>query len=67
VNSSQGVRIKDITTVECDTCGTSKAKRQIRRYLKEISEGPGMRIAIDFHDFEEDENDYSSLMLITDQ
>jgi hypothetical protein len=60
------VRIKNIITVECDACGTSKAKRQIRRYPKEISEGPGKRIAIDFHDFEEDKNDYSSLILITD-
>src|SRR5208283_993172 len=32
VNSSLGVRIKGITTVECDTCGTSKAKRKIRRF-----------------------------------
>jgi hypothetical protein len=67
VNSSQGVRIKGITTVECNACGTSKAKRQIRRFPREISEGLGLgkRIAIDFHDFEEDEDKYSSLMLIT--
>jgi hypothetical protein len=63
------VRIKGITTVECDACGISKAKRQIRRFLREISEGlgPGKRIAIDFHDFEEDEDNYNSLMLITDR
>jgi hypothetical protein len=67
VNSSQGVRIKGITTVECDACGTSKAKRQIRRFPREISGGPGKRIAVDFHDFEEDEDNYNSLMLITDR
>jgi len=67
VNSSQGVRIKGITTVECDACGTSKAKRQIRRFPREINEGPGKRFAIDFHDFEEDEDKYSSLMLLTDR
>jgi hypothetical protein len=61
------VRIKGITTMECEACGTSKAKRQIRRSLREISEGPGKRIAIDFHDFEEDEDKYKSLMLITDR
>jgi len=67
VNSSQGVRIKGITTVECDACGTCKAKRQIRRFPRKIGEGPGKRIAIDFHDFEEDEDNYNSLMLITDR
>ena len=53
--------------VECDTCVTSKAKRQIRRYPREILEGPGKRIAIDFHDFEEDEGKFKSIMLFTDR
>ena len=50
VNSSQGVRIKGLTTVQCDECGTSKAKRQIRRTPRDrglLAE----RLAIDFHDF----------------
>jgi hypothetical protein len=69
VNSSQGVCIKGITTVECDACGTSKAKRQIQRFPREINEGlgPAKRIAIDFHDFEEDQDGFNSLMLITDR
>jgi len=29
VNSSQGVRIKGITIVECDACALAKVKRQI--------------------------------------
>jgi hypothetical protein len=60
------VRIKGITTVEYNACGTSKAKHQIRRFPREIHEGPGKQIAIDFHDFEKDKDNYSSLMLITD-
>ena len=67
VNSSQGVRIKGITTVVCNACGTSKAKRQIRRFPREIHEDPGKRIAIDFHDFEEDDDGFNSLMLLTDR
>ena len=67
MNSSQGVRIKGITTVVCNACGTSKAKRQIRRFPREIHEDPGKRIAIDFHDFEEDDDGFSSLMLLTDR
>ena len=67
VNSSQGVCIKGIITVECNACGTSKAKRQIRRFPREIHEDPGKRIAIDFHDFEEDDDGFNSLMLLTDR
>src|SRR5947209_1389079 len=41
VNSSQGVRIKGITTVECNACGTSKAKRQIRRFQERSTKAQG--------------------------
>ena len=40
VNSSQGVRIRGIKTVECEACGTSKASRQIRREKREIIPEP---------------------------
>src|SRR5881275_1547514 len=67
VNSSHGVRIKGVTTVECDACALSKAKRQIRRQPRELLEGLGKRLAIDFHNFEEaDGPRYTSLVLITD-
>ncbi|KAF7573323.1 hypothetical protein PtrM4_082280 [Pyrenophora tritici-repentis] len=50
VQQSEGVRIKGITTVECDACGRSKSKRQIRRTPRLNDEGPGERVAIDFHE-----------------
>lgn len=53
VHHSQGVRIKGITTVECDACGRSKSRRQIRRAPRINDEGPGERIALDFHSYEE--------------
>ena len=65
VNSSQGVRIKGITTAECSACAQGKLKRQIRRTPREVFEGKGERLAVDFHDFEGDQEGYSSLMLIT--
>lgn len=34
VQQSEGVKIKGITTVQCDACGRSKSKRQIRRALR---------------------------------
>ena len=67
VNSSQGVRIKGITTRECDACATSKAKRMIRREPRDLFEGLGRRLAIDFHDFEMSMDGYTSCMLITDR
>jgi hypothetical protein len=47
------VKIVSIPTVDCDACGRSKSKRLIRRAPREIHEGPGARVAINFHDYEE--------------
>ena len=66
VNCSLGVKLRGPTTVECDACGVSKIKRQIRRQPRDFFEGPGERLAIDFHDFEKGQGDYTSLILITD-
>ena len=67
VNCSEGVRLRGPTTVQCDACGTSKIRRQVRRQPRALYEGPAERLAIDFHDYEEGLGDYSSLMLITDR
>ena len=66
VQQSQGVRIKGIPTVKCNACGKAKLKRQIRRQPRELTEGPGERVAIDFHDYEADSlTGEKSQMLIT--
>ena len=52
--------------MECDACGQGKAKRKIRRAPKDLHEGPGYRLAIDFHDFNQAKG-FTSLMLITDR
>jgi hypothetical protein len=67
VNCSKGVRIRGPTTVECEACAVAKIKRQIRRQPRELLEGPGERLAIDFHDFQEGLGGYTSLMLFTDR
>lgn len=68
VQQSEGVRIKGITTVQCDACGKAKSKRQVRRTLRQIDEGPGERIAIDFHAYEEGSSTKEkSQMLIIDR
>jgi hypothetical protein len=68
VNSSEGVRIKGPTTTQCDSCAQAKMKRQIQRAARRLDDfKPGEKIALDFHDFEEDPEHYSSLMLLTDR
>lgn len=77
VGHSEGVRMKGlvqdsatkerITTVDCDDCGCTKIKRQIRREPRIRPEKAGIRLAIDFHDFEPDKDGYNSVMLITDR
>jgi len=70
VNCSKGVRIKGPTTVQCDQCGQAKIRRQKRRSSRLANKDPlvrGERLAIDFHDYEEDDQGYDSLMLISDR
>ena len=68
VQQSEGVRIKGITTVKCDACGKAKSKRQVRRSPRQIDEGPGERIAVDFHAYEDGSSTKErSQMLIIDR
>ena len=68
VQQSEGVRIKGITTVECNACGRAKTKRQVRRTPRINTEGPGERIAIDFHSYEDGSfTKEKSQMLATDR
>jgi hypothetical protein len=54
VHHSEGVKIVGLPTVGCDACGRLKSKRLIRRAPREIHEGPGERVAIDFHDYKKE-------------
>lgn len=67
VNCSTGARVKGITSVQCDDCGMSKAKRQISRLPRHRGDGPGLRLALDFHDLLEAPIGRRSLMLVTDR
>ena len=68
VQRAEGVRIKGIPTVKCDACGKAKSRRQIRREPRPNNEGPGERIAIDFHDYEAQSfSRERSQMLVTDR
>jgi hypothetical protein len=67
VGHSEGVKIKGVPTTDCDACACSKIKRQIRRSPRRMPDKPGVRLAIDFHDFEATNLGYSSVMLVTDR
>jgi hypothetical protein len=53
VQQSKGVRIKGITTVQCNACRQAKTKRQISQAPRQNDEGPSKRIAIDFYSYKE--------------
>ena len=67
VGHSEGVKIKGIPTVECDSCGCAKIKRQIYRKAREPPFKAGVRLAVDFHDYERSSLDKTSCMLVTDR
>ena len=68
VQQSEGVRIKGVTTVQCNACGKAKSKRQVRRTPRVNDQGPGERLAIDFHAYEEGSSTKEkSQMLVTDR
>jgi hypothetical protein len=53
--------------VECNSCGRAKIRRQISRAPRINEQGPGERLAIDFHSYETSYNKEKSQMLITDR
>ena len=68
VQQAEGVRVKGITTVECNACGKAKIRRQISRAPRMNDQGPGERISIDFHSYEKQSfNRELSQLLITDK
>ena len=56
-----------ITTVDCNDYGCTKIRHQIRREPRERPDKAGARLTIDFHDFEEDNEGYRSIILVTDR
>lgn len=68
VHQSEGVRVKGVTTVECNSCGRAKVRRQISRAPRINDQGPAERLTIDFHAYEDQSyNKEKSQMLITDK
>lgn len=68
VQQAEGVRIKGITTVKCNSCGRAKSRRQISRAPRINNDGPGERLTIDFHAYEnQGVTKEKSQMLISDK
>lgn len=67
VEQATGVRIKGVPTIKCEACNLSKIKRKVSRRPREHNEGPGMRIAIDFHPWEKGIKNFRTLLLLTER
>jgi hypothetical protein len=51
VQQTQGVHIKGITIVQCDSCRRAKSKRQISQAPRTNDDGPGERLTLNFHTY----------------
>lgn len=67
VRNTTGVKIKGITTVECDACAAGKMKERIRRAERKKADGPGLRIAVDFFAHEVGRGGFKYLVLFSDR
>lgn len=68
VRSTTGAKVKGVPMTKCDACAEGKMKRQIRRFPRDLSEyNAGEKLGIDFHEFEEDKEHFSNLLLINDR
>ena len=66
----QGVRMKGITTIECEACAVGKAKALVSRRPRTTAKEVGERIAIDLHDYGNQPNGYGGYraqLLATDR
>ena len=54
--------------MQCNACGRAKTKRQIKRTPRINDEGPGERLAVDFHSYEDGSTTKEkSQLLVTDR
>ncbi|KAJ3554331.1 hypothetical protein NPX13_g10642 [Xylaria arbuscula] len=72
MQESLGAKIKkdseaEIAMTDCDACAQAKLRRQVRRTERIRPSKPGIRIAIDFHDFEKTTYSNNSMMIATDR
>jgi hypothetical protein len=67
VNASKRVKIKGPIIVQCEAYALVKIQKQIKRASKEFNEGPGKRIAVDFHNYASGINEYIFQMILTNR
>jgi hypothetical protein len=65
VNAFKRMKIKGPTIVQYKTCALAKIRKQIRRALRESDENPRKRIAVDFHDYASEINEYIFQVILT--
>jgi hypothetical protein len=62
----KGTKIKGPTIIQYKIYTLAKIRKQIRRALRESDESPGKRIAVDFHNYAPEINEYIFQVILTD-
>ena len=67
VSYSKGVKIKGILTVEYDLYSCTKIKRQVYCKVRELLIKVGVRLVVDFYNYERSSTNKTSYILITNR
>ena len=67
IEGSKEVRLKRLTTVECDSYRIFKAVYQISRISRQTQQSSGKRLAVDLFSFSLSSERYKYIALVTDR
>jgi hypothetical protein len=67
VNAFKRIKIKSPTIVQYKTCALAKIRKQIKRAPRKSNENLGKRIAVNFHNYAPEINEYTSQVILTNR
>jgi hypothetical protein len=67
INAFKEMKIKSPTIIQYKACALAKIRKQIRRAPRKFDENPGKRIAVNFHNYAPEINEYTSQVILINQ
>jgi hypothetical protein len=67
VNAFKGMKIKGLIIVQCEICALAKIRKQIKRASREFNKSSGEHIAVNFHDYASEINEYTFQIILTNR